>query len=446
MEGFYSAPSSPEPEHYWDAATSLDQELSSSEDAENEANETLKGDWSAAKDVLDKYPDAITYPITRHKDTVLHIAAAAKRTDFVLELVKLMNPSDLEIKNKQNHTAICFATASGIVAIAEEMVNKNNELPLIRVSNGSITPLYMAALQGRRNMVACLYSVTAFERLTPLERIDIPVASISSDLYDIALKILKRDPALATMENTYGKIALQELAKKPYAIGSKNQLSVLERCLNSWPFRGIYSKALMHTIAHQLVDLLWENFRQLPKRDFRKLVHDHSSFLFDGARSGNVEFLIILIRFYPNLIWSVDQNKRSIFHLAIKYRQENVFNLIYELGAIKDIIALYTDQNNNNMLHLAAEIAPDIPNRLNIVSGAALNMQRELLWFKEIETIVQSSYTKKVNLDLNKNPRELFTITHEHLQKEGEKWMKDTANYGMLVAALIATHYNTIAF
>lgn len=93
----------------------------------------------------------------------------------------------------------------------------------------------------------------------------------------------------------------------------------------------ICNKALMGTIAYQLVDLLWKNVLLLPERDFTKLVQDHSSFLFDAARSGNVEFIIILIRSYPDLIWSVDQNKRSIFHLAIKYRQESVFNLIYEL-------------------------------------------------------------------------------------------------------------------
>ncbi|KAF5472255.1 hypothetical protein F2P56_008990, partial [Juglans regia] len=142
----------------------------------------------------------------------------------------------------------------------------------------------------------------------------------------------------------------------------------------------IYNKALMGTIAYQLVDLLWKNVLLLPERDFMELVQDHSSFLFDAARSGNAEFLIILIRSYPDLIWSVDQNKRSIFHLALKYRQESVFSLIYELGAIKGIIALYTDHYNNNMLHLAGQIAP--PDRLNIISGAALQLQRELLWFK----------------------------------------------------------------
>ncbi|XP_042944435.1 ankyrin repeat-containing protein ITN1-like [Carya illinoinensis] len=470
--GPHSVPSasSPQPEYYWDASESLNALSSIEEESENESNHddidertrrfhfldtsvclyqaALKGDWSAAKEVLDKYPKAATYSITRQKDTVLHIAAAAESTDFVKELVKRMNPSDLEIKNRSNNTAICYAAASGIVAIAEEMVNKNNQLPQIRVSIESVTPLYMAALHGRRNMVSYLYSVTPFEDLTPPERIDILVVCISTDLYDIALKILKRDPELATMKNAYGKIALQELAKKPDAIGSRSQLSIWERCLNFWPFKGIYNKALMRAIAHQLVDLLWVNVRQLPEKDFSDMVQNHSSFLFDAAISGNVEFLIILIRSYPDLIWSLDEKKRSIFHFAIIYRQESVFSLIYELGAIKGIIALYTDNHHNNMLHLAAEIAP--PDRLNIISGAALKLQRELLWFKEIEKIVQPSYRKKKNIDENNKtlytPWELFTKTHKNLQKQGEKWMKDTANYGMLVATLIATVVFAAAF
>ncbi|KAG7960004.1 hypothetical protein I3843_10G099100, partial [Carya illinoinensis] len=204
----------------------------------------------------------------------------------------------------------------------------------------------------------------------------------------------------------------------------------------------------MGTIAHQLVYLLWKNVLLLPEKDFTNLVRGHSSFLFDAARKGNVEFIIILVRSYPDLIRRVDEKKRSIFHLAVKYRQESVFNLIYELGSIRGTIALYTDQDNNNMLHLAAEIAP--PDRLSTISGAALQLQRELLWFKEIEKIVQPSYKEMMNKDENKNPAdtpwELFTKTHENLQKEGEKWMKDTANYSMLVATLIATVVFTAAF
>jgi hypothetical protein len=38
-----------------------------------------------------------------------------------------------------------------------------------------------------------------------------------------------------------------------------------------------------------------------------------------------------------------------------------------------------------------------------------------------------------------KTPKEVFIKTHSRLQKEGEKWMRDTANNCMLVATLIAT-------
>lgn len=95
---------------------------------------------------------------------------------------------------------------------------------------------------------------------------------------------------------------------------------------------------------------------------------------------GKVEFLTTLIRSYPDLIWKVDENRHSIFHIAIIHRQEDIFKLIYEIGAIKDLIATYKNDAGNNMLHLVAKLAP--PHRLSCVSGAALQMQREIIWFK----------------------------------------------------------------
>ena len=139
----------------------------------------------------------------------------------------------------------------------------------------------------------------------------------------------------------------------------------------------------MQTLAHQLVEKLWEHVLQLQDWEISKLIKTPSKLLFDAAELGNVEFLIILIRAYPDLIWKIDQNNRSLFHTAVLSRQEAIFNLIYEVGAIKDLIAAYKDKNNNdnnNILHLAGNLAP--LSRRQIVSGAALQMQRELLWFQ----------------------------------------------------------------
>ena len=50
------------------------------------------------------------------------------------------------------------------------------------------------------------------------------------------------------------------------------------------------------------------------------------------------------------------------------------------MGAIKEIILTYVDAYKQNILHLAGKLAPKA--RLKLVPGAALQMQRELLWFK----------------------------------------------------------------
>ncbi|XP_050261987.1 ankyrin repeat-containing protein At5g02620-like isoform X2 [Quercus robur] len=394
----------------------------------------IKGEWKAAKLVIDKDPHVVRVRINRKLETALHIAAAAKRTAFVKELVQRMTEDDLALQNKDGNTAICFAAASGIVEIAKVMVEKNERLPMIRGKQGK-TPLYMAALFGHREMVSYLYSVTTFGSLSHDEKISLLLVTISADLYDLALKILEKDQSLATAQDTKGETALHVLARKPSTIANTSQLSIWKRSINSC-FKWIYHEDLMRTLAHRLVKKLWEHVLELQDSEISKLIREPSRLLFDAAELGSLEFLIILIDSYPDLIWKIDQKNRSLFHIAVLNRHENIFNLIYEIGAIKDLIAAYKDENNNNILHLAANLAP--LSRLQIVSGAALQMQRELLWFKGVEKIVPPSYIKMKNSD-NQTPKDLFTEKHKELLKEGEKWMKSTATSCMLVATLIAT-------
>ncbi|XP_010248132.1 PREDICTED: uncharacterized protein LOC104591030 isoform X6 [Nelumbo nucifera] len=82
------------------------------------------------------------------------------------------------------------------------------------------------------------------------------------------------------------------------------------------------------------------------------------------------------------------------------------------------------DYFGNNMLHLAAELSPY--KQLSRVSGAALQMQRELQWFKEVEKFIPPKHRESRNNN-GKTPQALFTEEHKDLVKEGEKWMKDTA-------------------
>ncbi|GLT53231.1 hypothetical protein SLA2020_265170 [Shorea laevis] len=140
----------------------------------------------------------------------------------------------------------------------------------------------------------------------------------------------------------------------------------------------------------------------------------------------------LYLRADPNVIWMVNGINRNIFHISILYQQESIFNLIHEIDIFKDMIASKCDKNLNNMLHLAGELAP--ADRLNIVSRAALQMQWELLMFKEVEKIVPLSFSNEKNSE-GQTPNDLFRKTHENLKRDGEEWMRDTSTNCMLVAA-----------
>ena len=117
------------------------------------------------------------------------------------------------------------------------------------------------------------------------------------------------------------------------------------------------------------------------KRDVEHLIEtpEIPQALFDAARVGNIEFMVKLIRFNFDILWTTDNNK-SIFHIAVEERHESIFNLLHELGSVGEIIVERRFENRSNILHLAARLAPQ--EKLNAISGAALQMQRELLWFK----------------------------------------------------------------
>lgn len=85
------------------------------------------------------------------------------------------------------------------------------------------------------------------------------------------------------------------------------------------------------------------------------------------------------------------------------------------------------------------------PSRLDHISGAALQMQRELQWFKELRRILPPKFEEELN-ENNRTPASLFSHEHKELMKEGEKWMKNNAASCMVVATLISAVMFTSAF
>ncbi|GKV49469.1 hypothetical protein SLEP1_g56219 [Rubroshorea leprosula] len=158
--------------------------------------------------------------------------------------------------------------------------------------------------------------------------------------------------------------------------------------------------------------------------------------MFEATKQGIVEFVVELLKITQPLIFHND-DRRHVFMIAIQYRQENIFSLLYGINeGWKAHILNQTDGDRNNMLHVAGEIAP--PSQLARISSPALHMQREVQWFKEVERIVPE-WCKKSKNYYGETPYEVFSRSHKELVNEGEKWMRDMANSFIVVGTLIIT-------
>ncbi|CAL9246446.1 unnamed protein product [Arabidopsis halleri] len=400
----------------------------------------LKGDWKTASTLISRRECNVAERITSNSEIALHIAVAAKRKVFVRNLLREMDSPDLSLKNKDGNTPLSFAAALGDIEIAKMLINMNRDLPDIS-NEETMTPIHIAALYGHGEMVKYLFNERSIKGLNDQQYMNLFHTMISADIYDVPLWMLERvdmyRKELALYPNS--NKALHLMARKTSAISHKSQLNLFQKVANSFSKGFFFREAKIRTLAHRLVEKLW--YLVLPTENFIELF---SGLLFDAAELGNVEFLVILIRSYVDLLWIVDNNNRTLFHVAALYRHENIFNLIYELGGIKDLIASYKEnESKDTLLHLVARLPP--MNRQQAVSGAAFHMQRELLWFKAVKEIVPRSYieTKNTKGDL---AHDIFTEQHENLRKEGERWMKETATACMLGATLIATVVFAAAF
>ncbi|CAL5376755.1 unnamed protein product [Camellia sinensis] len=197
----------------------------------------------------------------------------------------------------------------------------------------------------------------------------------------------------------------------------------------------IKKKKLMHLQAIQLVKCMCEKIRSSNNLDaYESLCKD---VMHTAARLGIREVVEEIIESFPQIIWLEDADNHNIFQLAVIYRCENVFSLLFQMSRHTQSLMIKMNSSQNSILHLAGQLAP--PDKLNLVPGAALQMQRELQWYKEVEKFVRPYDKELLNKNEGEIPSMIFTREHKTLVKEGEKWMKVTANSCTIAAALIAT-------
>jgi hypothetical protein len=101
--------------------------------------------------------------------------------------------------------------------------------------------------------------------------------------------------------------------------------------------------------------------------------------ILSATSSGIVEILRICFLFFPDLIWSHIPNEGYVAQIAISNRQEKVFSLLCKKPTICKMQVLTLDESKYATSHLAAT---RFASQVDLIPGAAFQMQRELQWFK----------------------------------------------------------------
>ncbi|XP_034679639.1 uncharacterized protein LOC117909654 isoform X2 [Vitis riparia] len=457
----------------------------------------LNGEWESASQLLEDHPQSLSTPIGTDDSPVLHIAVelGEARMGFVEKLVEFMQDSDLALQDSDRATALFNAARAGNIKAVKLLVNKNQNLPNICNSKG-FAPLHTAVKYGHKELTLYLLSVTRDnEPPYPFSNspgIELLRRALMVGFHDVALYLVQRYPHLATChfgdakDSDDDKAPLTVLAKRPWAFpsgrrfklwqliiyhcvpvklnhslsqpnrgGMENQVGSYESTqmcywtrlfkacrkvdaifweLVGWlvpPIKHIQETKTMHSQTLQLLKYLCTEVKDLEAPRAKEIF---SQSFINGAKYGIPEILEEIIKSYPFALGYLDED---LFKLVVLNRNEKIFNLICETGMHRQlIIRTRDDRNNGNILHLAGKLAP--PHRLSLVSGAALQMQRELHWFKEIEKYAPRAFSESENKKKH-TPKMVFIKKHRRLIKEGEKWMKGTAKSYTLAEALIAT-------
>ncbi|KAF5818827.1 putative ankyrin repeat-containing domain, PGG domain, ankyrin repeat-containing domain superfamily [Helianthus annuus] len=211
-------------------------------------------------------------------------------------------------------------------------------------------------------------------------------------------------------------------------------LCSLAKMLSVPPIKRIERKKKEWDEATKLLKLVCD---EIDKSKHSGTHHHHYTLpILEAARQNAYKVVDEILYRSPEAIHSKDNSGHDIIQLAIRNRSEKIYNLIYDIGERKNLYRMYKDSSGNNILHLAGKLAPS--NVLNRRTGAALQLQRELQWHEEVKKLVFPTYITQENI-FKETPDMVFTREHEKLVKEGEQWMKTTAESCSITAALITT-------
>ncbi|KAF3950635.1 hypothetical protein CMV_023638 [Castanea mollissima] len=158
--------------------------------------------------------------------------------------------------------------------------------------------------------------------------------------------------------------------------------------------------------------------------------------LFLATKSGCIEIVREILEIYPQAVEHIDNEGRTILHVAIKYRQLEVFKLVLTMEVAMRWLVRRLDNDGNSILHMVGIKRDDyVPEKLR---GPALELQEELLWFERVKSVTKAHFVDHRNKK-KLTAEGLFAKNNTELRNAARDWLKHTAEGCSIVAVLIAT-------
>ncbi|KAK2637654.1 hypothetical protein Ddye_025449 [Dipteronia dyeriana] len=459
---------------------------------------------AAVKAEIDEFGSTVFHLIVQQSVN----SESLKLLKGLVSKVLVDSPTTLEILNINKMTALDIAASAGNTEAVKVFVRKYKRLLCVYEEQELDTlPVHHAAYWGQKETVRYLLPMTDWTQEFDSCAL-LLLMLIKSNLHGMALGLLKHYPKLADRkENSYyWNDTVQMLSEKYLAFASGIRLGFWENLIYhyipliddqdriAWPngdsddeekqnpksstkcseefqsthqqiastidalkksiyivlsllwnalshlvpsIKHIHDQKLKHTQTLEIVRLMIRKVDWTYKEASERLKRP----VLTAARFGIKEFVDEVLKAYPNSCLFCDEKGQNIFLLAVLYRREKVFSLIHDqVASIRDHNNYIKDEESRSILHLAGELVPS-----RHVPGAALQMQREMQWFKGIERYFQPFLQEQRN-KIDQTPGDVFTEKHKILMEDGEKWMRDTATSCSVVAALIITIVFAAAF
>ncbi|KAL3747119.1 hypothetical protein ACJRO7_015972 [Eucalyptus globulus] len=456
----------------------------------------FKGDWESATRFFEQDAASKMAKITTRSETLLHIAALSAHDQFLENLVGLLspNPVALEMVDCDGRTALHNAVLCGRIRMVKALVRSNPKLTQLADKEGRV-PLGISAQEAsmRKEIVWFLATSTtdegANQPFSSSSAIDTMIELTYASHHDITLYLAGRYPDLLTKKSTkyYDLSIVGALAVMKSDFPSGTRLSVLEaliyKCIpvnlsykptnkNSdpalrCPLRSLWNavKSVVPIIkrVHEVklrhmaaIELAKQVCMAISYMNITEIIEffgmgDVQGLLYQATANGISEIVKLCIQFFPELIHFRPAGK-SLPIVAVAFRRARTLGLFLKLSSTAEssLVLRPTLNDSMAMMHAVAVYSPrsDVVTK---VAGAAFGMQRELQWYKIVESCLISHVTKLpwLKRHLEDIPITLwnaFVENHKELLENGEKWVKDTANSCMLVSTLIATILFAAAF